>query len=62
MENGKLTKEEKSLLRGIWVATDCDICSLFECPPEGCSDCPLNRLSDLNAQIHAEFARLIRSK
>lgn len=63
MTKNGLTSEEKAVLLGMGVVMDVDFCRYFSpCPPEGCEQCPLNRLTDLHSEFVGEIARLAETE
>lgn len=58
MTKNKLTSEEKAVLVGMGAVMNVDLCSYFPCSPEGCEQCPLNKLTDLQSEFLDEIARL----
>ena len=53
-----LTSEEKAVLLGMGAVMNVDFCGYFPCPPEGCEECPLNRLTDLHSEFFDELSKL----
>ena len=48
MTKDKMTDTEKAMLEGMEIFLNVDICTVFECPEEGCTECPIGRV--INAQ------------
>ena len=44
MTKDGMTKEEKNIAEGIVFMLNQDLCGPFECPPEGCDQCPLHNV------------------
>lgn len=58
MTKNGFTSEEKAVLVGMGAVMNIDICDYFPCSPEGCEQCPLNRLIDLQSEFLDEIAKL----
>ena len=52
MTKDGLCKEEKAILAGMMAVLDIDICAYFDCPDEGCEECPLNEVLNKKAEFY----------
>lgn len=50
MTKDMLTEVEKARLEGMEVILNVDLCLAFDCPDEGCEECPLRKV--IEAQVN----------
>lgn len=55
MINNVLEREEKAILLGMQAVFNLDICGYFDCPSDGCDNCPLQAV----VQAQEEFLNTI---
>ena len=51
MINNVLEREEKAVLLGMQVVFDVDICACFDCPTDGCANCPLQAIVQAQEEL-----------
>lgn len=51
MTKDKLTEVEKARLEGIEVVFNVDFCLAFNCPAEGCEECPLRKVVEAQEKL-----------
>ena len=51
MTKDKMTDTEKARLEGMEAILNVDICTVFECPEEGCTECPIRRVIDAQKDL-----------
>ena len=51
MTKDGLSREEKAALLGMGAVLLVDVCAFFDCPNEGCDECPLSRVVDAKAEL-----------
>ena len=51
MTKDKMTDTEKARLKGMEAILNADICTVFECPEEGCTECPIGRVIDAQKDL-----------
>lgn len=51
MINNVLEREEKALLLGIQAVLNFDICACFDCPADGCANCPLQAVVQAQEEL-----------
>ena len=59
MTKEKMTDIEKARLEGMTSFFNIDICTAFECPSEGCDECPLKRVVDAQEDLILAISRTI---
>lgn len=57
-----LTAEEKERLDGAWAIMNFDICTLFECPPEGCDECPMAKVIEAQQDLGLTILKVMRGE
>ena len=55
----KMTDVEKARLEGMETIFNVDICTVFKCPEEGCTECPLKRVVDAQEDLMVAISRTI---
>lgn len=51
MTKDKMTDAEKEKLGAMAMFFNVDICTLFECPEDGCTECPIKRVIDAQEDV-----------
>lgn len=59
MTKDKMTDTEKARLEGMEAIFNVDICTVFQCPEEGCSECPLQRVVNAQEDLMIAISRTI---
>lgn len=59
MTKDKMTDTEKARLEGMEAIFNVDICTVFQCPEEGCTECPLRRVVDAQEDLMIAISRTI---
>jgi hypothetical protein len=59
MTKDKMTNEEKARLDGIGVVLNLDICSAFECPYDGCDECPIRNVINAQEDLILAISRVL---
>lgn len=59
MTKDKMTDTEKARLEGMEVIFNVDICTVFQCPEEGCYECPLQRVVNAQENLVNAISRAI---
>jgi hypothetical protein len=59
MTKDGMTQEEKARLDGIRVVLDLDICASFECPYDGCDECPIRCVIEAQENLQSTMHRVI---
>lgn len=62
MTKDGMNEIEKATLRGIEAVLNLDICDSFQCPDEGCDECPLRKVCEAQEKLVAEIDNLIGEK
>lgn len=61
MTKDKMTDVEKARLEGMETIFNVDICTVFRCPEEGCTECPLKRVVDAQEDLMLAISEAIRN-
>ena len=61
MTKDKMTDTEKAMLEGMEVIFNTDICTVFECPAEGCTECPLHKVVNAQEDLMLAISETLRS-
>jgi hypothetical protein len=61
MTKDKMTSAEKERLEGMEIFFNVDICPAFECPEEGCTECPIRRVVDAQEDLIIAVSEAIRN-
>ena len=59
MTKNKITDTEKAKLKGMEIIFNVDICPAFECPEEGCDECPIRRVVDAQEDLMVAISRAV---
>lgn len=57
MTKDKMTDVEKARLEGMEVIFNVDICPAFECPDEGCEECPIRKVVEAQENLMVTISR-----
>jgi hypothetical protein len=65
-ENKKMTKDkmtdvEKEKLGAMGIFFNADICTVFECPEEGCTECPIGRVIEAQEDLMLAISEAIHN-
>lgn len=61
MTKDKMTNDEKTRLEGMEIFFNVDICTVFECPAEGCTECPLRRVVNAQEDLMIAISETLRN-
>lgn len=61
MTKDKMTDTEKARLEGMETIFNVDICTVFQCPEEGCTECPLKRVVDAQEDLMLAISETLRN-
>ena len=59
MTKDKMTDTEKAKLQGMEIIFNVDICPAFECPEEGCDECPIRRVVEAQEDLVIAIGRAV---
>ena len=59
MINNVLEREEKAILLGIQAVLNFDICICFDCPTDGCANCPLQTVIQAQAEFMSAINKVV---
>lgn len=59
MTKGAMTNTEKEKLEAMKIFFDVDICTAFECPEEGCDECPIRTVIDAQENLMRAIVKTI---
>ncbi len=60
MTKDMLTEVEKARLEGMETVFNVDLCLAFECPDEGCEECPIRKVIEAQANLVEAIGKAIR--
>lgn len=61
MTKDGMTNEEKARLDGIRVVLDLDICAAFQCPYDGCDECPIRSVIEAQEKLQLAMSQAINN-
>lgn len=61
MTKDKMTDTEKARLEGMETMLNIDICMVFECPAEGCTECPLHKVVNAQEDLMLAISETLRN-
>lgn len=61
MTKDKMTDIEKARLQGMEIFFNVDICPEFNCPEEGCDECPIRRVVEAQEDLLKAISGTIRN-
>lgn len=59
MTKDGMNEIEKATLQGIAAVLNLDICDSFQCPDEGCDECPLHKVCVAQDTLMVEIGNLV---
>ena len=61
MTKDKMANDEKARLEGMEIFFNIDICTVFECPEEGCTECPLYKVISAQEDLMVAIGETLRN-
>ena len=61
MTKDKMTDAEKERLGAMAIFFNVDICALFECPEEGCTECPMKKMTDAQEDLILAMSEVLHN-
>lgn len=59
MTKDKMTNGEKAKLQGMQIIFNVDICPAFECPEEGCDECPIRGVVEAQEDLMVTISKAV---